>query len=578
MFSPFILVLAAELFWGPYLQDVRNDRATVTWTTRGGAGTGSVRYFTPAGPADVRSTVLFLPAAETGMSEDVWLHRAALRGLEARTEYRYAVYLDGAAAADDPAQRIVTAGAMPFRFLAIGDTGDNGAGQRELAAALERETGAFLLHTGDIAYWDGTFDQFRVAYFGIYDKLLRHMAAFPTFGNHDEVGGGRAYRTLLAPERYYSFDWGNAHFAVLDSNQDMGPGTAMRAWLEQDLRATRQTWRIVSIHHPPFPTSDYKRADPVCAAVAAELTPLFERLGVHLVLSGHEHIYQRTKARRHGAWVGDGLGTVYVTTGGGGSQLYDPGKDAFLAGAAGGGHYLRITVDESVLRGEAVDGLGRVLDSWAIPAAPAILPEGVRDAAAFRTALAPGGLVSLFGWNLEGAALRDAARGWPVLYGDRTQINTQAPFEAGERETLTVSSRHGRANVEVILGTVAPAIFAMHGGRAAAIHLDGRLVEARTPAGAGEWISLYATGLGRVKGGQATGAAAAVAPLKETEAAVRVELGGGSVEASPAVLAPGFIGLYQINIRIPGGLGPGPHPLRLIAGGRAGNTVLLDVR
>ncbi len=577
MFSPFILVLAAELFWGPYLQDVRNDRATVTWTTRGGAGAGSVRYFAPAGPVDVASTVLFLPAAETGMSGDVWLRRAAVRGLEPRTEYRYAVYLDGAAVADDGAQRIVTAGASPFRFLAIGDTGDNGAGQRELAAALEREMGAFLLHLGDIAYWDGTFEQFRLAYFGIYDKLLRHMASFPTFGNHDEVSGGRAYRTLLAPDRYYSFDWGNAHIAVVDSNQDMGPGTAMRAWLEQDLRATRQTWRIVSIHHPPFPTSDYKRADPVCAAVAAEMTPLFERLGAHLVLSGHEHIYQRTKSRRHGAWVGDGLGTVYVTTGGGGSQLYDPGTDTFLAAAKSGGHYLRITVEESVLRGEAVDALGRVLDSWAIPAAPAILPEGVRDAAGFRTALAPGGLVSVFGWNLEGGATRDAARTWPVLYGDRTQINTQVPFEAGEKETLTVSTRLGRTSVELALTATAPGIFETSGRRAAAIHMDGRLVEPRAPAAAGEWISVYATGLGRVKGGQATGVTAATAPLKETEAAVRVELGSGIVEASPAVLAPGFIGLYQINIRIPGGLSPGPHPLRLIAGGRAGNTVLLDL-
>ncbi len=460
---------AADLEWGPYLQDVRAGRTTILWTTRGGSGVGAVRYFSSSGPVDVASTVTALPASLTDLPQDIWLHRAVLRGLDAGTEYRYVVLIDGKEAAADPSQRFATAGSGPFRFLVIGDTGDNGAGQRELAQPLLREAAAFLLHAGDIAYWDGTFQQYQAAYFGIYGTLLARMAVFPAPGNHDISNGALAYRTIFDPPQdnvpaiarnlYYSFDWANAHFTVLDSNQPLTAGSPMLSWLEQDLTQTSQTWRIVAIHHPPFTSTPNKRDDPICKLVLKELTPVFERHGVHLVISGHEHIYQRTQPRLTGVWMPRGPGVVYVTSGGGGSQNYEPGKEPFLAASAGGPHYLRIDVTESALQVEAVDSAAKVLDRWELKAAPELAEFGVVDAAAFSRQIAPGGLVSIFGWNLSGATVRDTLRPWPVLYAGRAQINAQVPFEIEDRATLSVTTGRGIVTAPILVTAIAPNIF-----------------------------------------------------------------------------------------------------------------------
>ena len=582
--------LAAELFWGPYLQDIRTSRATILWATTGGAGSGAVTYFASAGPLVASSIATALPATVTGLDQDIWLHRAQSIDLEPATTYRYVVRVDGAAVADDPAQRFTTSGAAPFRFLVIGDTGDNGSGQRQLAQSLSRESAAFLLHAGDIAYWEGTFDQYRLAYFGIYDALLKRMAVFPTLGNHDALGDAFAYRSLFAPpqeglpnsaqNRYYSFNWANAHFTVLDSNQLLTPTHPMLMWLEQDLRETTQTWRIVAIHHPPFPSTPYKRDDPVCKEVRNVLAPVFERYCVHLVFSGLEHFYQRTQARRDGSWMPQGPGSVYITTGGGGSQFYESGAESFLSASASGPHFLRITVTDSTLQGEAVNLAGESFDKWQLSAAPQLVPDSVRDAASFGKQLAPGGLVSILGWNLENATVRDSDRSWPVLYSGRTQINAQIPFETQDRATIAITSRRGVASATVPVGLSSPNIFLIaDAGRqtAAAIHLDGRLVSNRNPASPNEWISVYATGLGRVSGQIATGAPAPVAPLLETLAAVEAKLDGRVVAVSAACLAPGFVGLYQINIQIPNGLTAGSYTLQLRAGGQLGNTAWLDI-
>jgi uncharacterized protein (TIGR03437 family) len=159
-------------------------------------------------------------------------------------------------------------------------------------------------------------------------------------------------------------------------------------------------------------------------------------------------------------------------------------------------------------------------------------------------------------------------------------LNAQVPFETQDRATLAITSRHGAATSTVPVGISAPNIFLIaDAGRqtAAAIHLDGRLVSKRNPASPGEWISVYATGLGRVNGQIATGAPAPVTPLLETLSPVQAHLDGRAMDVSAACLAPGFVGLYQINIRVPGGLTPGTYPLQLLTGGQPGNLAMLDI-
>lgn len=573
---------AAELAFGPYLQDVQADRARVMWVTRGDAGIGEVIVPLRQSEVNYLSTAVRLPKEQTSLGEDLWLHSAALTGLDSGTTYSYSVLVDGKPAVPNALKRFRTAGGGPFEFLVVGDTGDNGAGQRTMAQRLNREAAAFLLHTGDIAYWTGTFEQYRDAYFRIYEPLLSHVPVFPTLGNHDAPNGAEAYRTFFRPPLrdvpadsrglYYSFDWGDVHFTVLDSNdsllQALEGGGKMIEWLERDLAATRATWRIVSLHHPPFPATAYKRDDPLCDLARRHLTPIFERHGVHIVFAGHEHIYHRTRARRAGEFLSRPAGAVYVTTGGGGSQHYETEEQSFTAVSAAGAHFLRVSVTATELRIEALRPDGELLDAWRISPEPMLLDPPVVDAAGFGTSLAAGGLVSIVGWNLggDGAVLQVEGRPAPVLYTSRTQLNAQLPFETPLLARVRVTNLHGMAEAPIQLQSAAPAVFAVaFGGRssAAALHTNGRLVTELEPARGGEWIGLYATGLGRPRDGWPTGVPAPIDRIIEIADQVEVRIGGRIAESAAACLAPGFIGLYQINVRIPAGLNAGWSPVAI---------------
>jgi uncharacterized protein (TIGR03437 family) len=605
---------AASLWFGPYLQDVRDDRATVMWAARG-AGAGRVRYG-KAGD-EVRtapSTVSILPRERTGLAETLYLHRAVLEGLEGGARYRYTVLLDGEEVAAPGETSFVTPGGSVSRFLVIGDTGDGQAAQRRLAGRLAAEHAEVLLHTGDIAYWDGTFLQFEERFFGIYASILTRMALFTTPGNHD-YGEQDAfpYRTLFAPstdgvpaegrQRYYSFDWGNAHFAVVDTNTPLeraveGTGR-MLAWLEHDLRLTRQPLRIVLLHHTPFPASAHKENDLVSALVRQYVTPVVERAAVHLVLAGHEHVYQRTHPRFQGVFSPDGVGTVYVTTGGGGSQHYDPQRQPFAAAAMGGSHALRLETGPASIRLEAFGPDSQVFDRAVISALPVVEGDAVVNAASGLPGVAPGSLLSIYGWNLAmvddtssivpaplhrgGVSVRVNDQLLPLLFVSRTQINAQLPFTVtpeGPTMQLTVETEVGASHTQLAVRELAPAIFPVRAGDAvvaAALHADGRLVSAAHPAQPGEVLAVFGTGLGPVSGELEAGAPAPASPLLECRLGVRALVGGRDAPVSLACLAPGLVGVYQVNFRVPAGLGAGMHNLHWLVGGAISPGLSLPV-
>src|SRR3990172_296214 len=192
---------AATLVHYPYLQNVRNDRATVMWSTLE-RGSGSVRYsadrsFPQAVPASVRE---FLPS-QTSMRFTFYQYQAELTRLSFGAEYFYQVALDGQNLTPEDELRFRTAGLEPFRFLAFGDSGQDTFEQRLLALRmlLENPIPDLVLHTGDIAYPSGSFSQFLERYFGIYWNLMKRVPFFPTPGNHDyESNNAEPYLALHA--------------------------------------------------------------------------------------------------------------------------------------------------------------------------------------------------------------------------------------------------------------------------------------------------------------------------------------------------------------------------------------------
>jgi uncharacterized protein (TIGR03437 family) len=229
-----------------------------------------------------------------------------------------------------------------------------------------------------------------------------------------------------------------------------------------------------------------------------------------------------------------------------------------------------------------IDRIGKVE-----PAAR-LTPEGVVNAAGFsRGAIAPGQIVSIFGINLafdvaqasslplptelRGASLTIGERRAPLFYVSPGQVNAQVPFETPPGNT-TVGA------VSVPVAATAPGVFVTADGvTAAAIEpVSGQAITAANPARQGTAVTLFASGLGPVTPPMATGAAST--GLTQTNQPVTVTVGGSAATVTYSGLAPGFVGLYQINLLLPSGIQPGDAPIVLTAGGVTAKVANLPIR
>ena len=114
-------------------------------------------------------------------------------------------------------------------------------------------------------------------------------------------------------------------------------------------------------------------------------------------------------------------------------------------------------------------------------------------------------------------------------------------------------------------------------GTAALAAPAGQFPGAR-PAKPGEFLSIYCTGLGDVSNRPQLGAASPSSPLAATLAQPKVTIGGVNATVSFSGLAPGFVGLYQVNIKVPDGVAPGGAvPVVLTIGGATSNTATIAV-
>jgi uncharacterized protein (TIGR03437 family) len=206
---------------------------------------------------------------------------------------------------------------------------------------------------------------------------------------------------------------------------------------------------------------------------------------------------------------------------------------------------------------------------------PQVSGNGIVNTANYLGAVAPGGLISIFGSNLASAATA-ASSPLPTLLGGAcvtlnntplsllatspTQINAQLPPTlAAGRYPLVVRSLTGQAassSINVTVAKYAPAVF-MDAQGAALYHADGTRVNKDHPGKRDEKLTLYATGLGVTTGGRVTtGSPAPSNPLAVT-APVSLYFGNPLIKEAAIIvdwsgLLPGSIGVYQINCRIPG--------------------------
>lgn len=604
-FAAAVLSPGAALAVSPYLQNVGADRATVLWLAPE-AGSGSVEYSADGLVWHAVNAARRVLTFHSGALRHQYL--AELRGLLPGQTYLYRVLLDGQILYNQLRFRTAERGA--FTFLVFGDSGTGSEAQAGLAKRMFEEPDvALVLNTGDLSQDDGSLDRMEAHYLRVYAPLMKRVPFFPTLGNHDYGSDMAAPYLALhvlpasgTPEadagRYYSFDWGDVHFVSLDSNLLIHPAMARRMldWLERDLQRTGQFWKVAFFHHPPYPTGHH-REDPLCAQVRAEILPVLERHGVQVTFSGHEHAYERTKPLRNGETTFPGKGMVSFITGGGGADLHLVGPAPWVAHAESVHHYLRVRVQGWRLEITAVALDGRIVDQTTLAPAPEILPGGVVNAGSFTAELGPGSLISIFGRHLAveersapglplpgelaGATVSLNGEPAPVLFVSPHQINAQLPYEREGQFTLRVSTPNAPAEIPVRLARAAPAILSLGRGsqRAPAVlrQLTGSLVTGQSPAAPGDTLVIFAVGLGAVAGGIHAGHPAPSGPLLLTRDPVQVWVGERVLTPSFAGLAPGFAGLYQINLRLPDDLTAGAYPMRIGVAGASSPPVCLFV-
>jgi uncharacterized protein (TIGR03437 family) len=172
-----------------------------------------------------------------------------------------------------------------------------------------------------------------------------------------------------------------------------------------------------------------------------------------------------------------------------------------------------------------------------------------------------------------------------LFYVSPGQINAQVPWELAGRSTANVAVAVGNAlsgTETVSLAPVQPGIFSANSsGTGQGAILDGqfRLADASNPVARGDVIQIYATGLGPVTPPARTGEATPGSPLTMLTTPVQCRIGGADAEIIFAGLAPGFVGLYQVNARVPASVTPGSAVnVVLSQGSVTGNTVTIAVR
>jgi len=185
------------------------------------------------------------------------------------------------------------------KFAVIGDTGTGGSGQRaianELAAWRTRYPFDFVVMTGDNLYGGERpkdfASKFEIPYKPLIDGSVKFYAAL---GNHDDPAVQRNYKPFnMNGERYYSFKpKEGVRFFALDSNY---VDDKQLGWLDKELAASGSEWKIMFFHHPLYSSGETHGSAELQRGL---LEPVFMKYGVNVVLTGHEHFYERIKPQK----------------------------------------------------------------------------------------------------------------------------------------------------------------------------------------------------------------------------------------------------------------------------------------
>lgn len=278
----------------------------------------------------------------------------------------------------------IAAPSLSIRFAVIGDFGQAGQPEADVAALVNSWNPNFIITTGDNNYLLGDsstidanigqyYHQYIYPYTGSFGSGSNVNNFYPALGNHDWLTTVAQlpkpyldYFSLPGNERYYDFVRGTAHFFVVDSDSNepdgITSGSIQGQWLQSGLAVSTEVWNVVYIHHSPYSSS-----------VHGSNTMLqwpFQEWGADIVLSGHDHTYERLSINGM-PYIVNGLGgmqTIYnFTTLVSGSQVrYNSDYGALLVDAT-----------EAYINFQFINRKGVLIDSYYMGLPPTVLVNSV---------------------------------------------------------------------------------------------------------------------------------------------------------------------------------------------------------
>ena len=275
-------------------------------------------------------------------------HKYQISGLTPGTKYYYKVSCEGSNFESD-----FFAGRndsdTSFSFYAYGDTRSQPAEHDGVAEQILKEISndpasqTFIVNSGDLVEdgdqesdWD---DQFFSKQYTHINSMLSKLPYVSAVGNHE--GSGTLFSKYFpypmysnSAGAYFSFDYANAHFIVIDQFTDYSSGSTQYNWIVDDLNNSNKPWKFALFHEPGWSAGGHSNE----TAVQDILQPLFEQYGVSVALNGHNHYYSRAVVNN----------VQHITTGGGGAPLYDADENyPNIVKTDESYHFLKITITDN---------------------------------------------------------------------------------------------------------------------------------------------------------------------------------------------------------------------------------------
>src|SRR6185295_12076744 len=252
-----------------------------------------------------------------------------------------------------------------IRFAVIGDWGSGDSDQvntaKQMFASHQRDSFDFIISAGDNIYPNGSGRYFGRNFEQPFSDLLKDRVKFyAVLGNHDVESGRKDQLEYplfnMGGQSCYKIERGQglAEFFMLDSTDF---GATQTTWLENSLRSSKAKWKIAVFHHPIYSSG---KSHGSAIGLRKRLEPLFTRYGVNVALSGHDHIYERTKPQQ---------GIQYFVSGAAGKVRrgdVDRGSGFTAASFDDDNHYMVIEIGENEVKFEAISETGGVVDSGSI--------------------------------------------------------------------------------------------------------------------------------------------------------------------------------------------------------------------